>query len=315
MNQRISGRIVPSRLQPLVIKERSDKDMSVYTLGPKGSYSEIATIRYLKDMGIQAKVELLIPLNKSEGVIERMVKDYGDGKQNVMGVVPIYNTIVGRVKDTIGPDRGLVKYPLVQIVDEYVLEIQHCLASKPSSIQIKKVISHEQAIAQCVNHMRLKGYTPSPTARSTAEAAKIVSESDEDDIAAICSVEAAEYYGLKVLENEFQDLNGGVYTNRTVFVVLSFQDNSQTGKDKTTLSFELRNPAKAGSLYKVLKSFSNAEINISHHEAMEKGSLVEYVFWFNIDKHRENIQRELGDLQNLTTSMKIHGSYPRKTPP
>lgn len=315
MNKRMSERIEPSRMQTLVIKESFENKMTVYTLGPVGSYSEIATRRYLEDRGLQANVEPLIPLNKSEGVIEHIVNEYDEGRQNVMAVVPIYNTIGGRVKDTIGPERGLVKYPVVQIVDEYVLKIQHCLAGKPNSREkIKEVISHEQAMAQCVNHIRSNGYKHNQKALSTAAAAKIVADSDRDDIAAICSVDAARHYGLEVLEDEFQDLSGGIYKNRTIFVVLAFQDNSQTGKDKTTLTFELRDPAKASSLYQVFKVFSETGINISHHEAMEKGSLIDYVFWFNIDEHRENMQRELGELQRLNTSMNIHGSYPRKTP-
>jgi prephenate dehydratase len=292
------------------------------TLGPKFSYSEIATRRYLKDIGSTANVVTLTPINRTEGVIEELVRYYEEGKENTIAVVPMYNTTEGRVKDTISPGRGLLKYHRAQIRDEYIMQISHCLAARKKGAKIELVISHNQAVQQCISYIRKLGAKYADTyngvsVSSTADSARIVAESGRDGIAAICSEEAATHYGLEIV-NDGYDVNDKLfagYSNRTVFVVLCMKSNGRipTGKDKTAITFELRNPNKPGSMRDVFTIFADAGINVSHHEAMEKGSLYDYVFWFNIDRHRDEMHEELARLGDLTIGTVLHGSYPRKT--
>jgi len=64
---------------------------------------------------------------------------------------------------------------------------------------IKKVISHPQALGQCHDYIKFRGYE-TIEASNTAIAAKNVAEAQDKAFAAIASVETAEIYGLKVIE-------------------------------------------------------------------------------------------------------------------
>jgi prephenate dehydratase len=285
----------------------------LYTLGPVGSYSEIAAKAYLKEIGSNAEIIGIEPTNKSEGVIEELVRHYENGEEDVIGFVPFYNTQNGRVRDTLSPGRGLLKYPIIQIFDEFILKVSHCLAAKKRSSIIRRVISHDQALQQCSDYLRSINVQMDNKVASTADAAKLVSQSENADMAAVCSEEAAEIYSLEVIEKNIQN-KSDVYENRTIFVVIWNRDNTPTGRDKTTITFEFRDPNRPASMYEILKPFAISGINISHHEAMEKGSLTDYVFWFNVNEHRNNVKKEIAEMHQLTTRLTIHGSYPRKTP-
>lgn len=231
-------------------------------------------------------------------------------------LVPILNTIEGRVKETISPYRGLLKYPQVKICDEYWMKIEHCLASITNNLRnIRKIISHPQALGQCKKYIeslekQLKHSLELVEVPSTSLAAKLVTKNGE--AAAICSEEAAEYYGLNVLTKNIEDRYNINSENWTRFVVLADKDCEEpTGKDKTTLTMELIGQEKPRTLRNALDIFTQ---NISYIESMVKGSKTEYVFWLDIDEHRKNMQEELEKLTKLTKWLYLHGSYPRKVP-
>jgi len=284
-------------------------DLSILTLGPSYSHADLATGKYLYENNLSAEVKLLTPINKSEGVIEELVRCYENGNYNIKAIVPILNTIEGRVKDTLAPGRGLLKYPKVQICDEYWLEIKQCLAGKGSLKDIQKVFSHPQALGQCTNSLRKLNVKTSETT-STSKAAEIASKDETGKVAAICSEEAASEYGLNILARDIADKLDESSENYTRFWVLSHKDAEPTGKDKTTLTMELYGADQPAVLYKAIEPFALSRINLSKIESMEKGSRTENIFWLDVDEHRENMKLELSKLKPLTKWLNVHGSYP-----
>ncbi len=282
----------------------------ILTLGPRYSYSDSATRRYMQESNIKGDVELLTPPNRTEGIIEELVKRHQGGDREAKAVVPILNTIEGRVRDTISPNRGLIKYPNVKMCGEYWLKIEHCLAGKGTLKDVKKVYSHEQALGQCKSFLeKLKVSTEK--ARSTSEAAEIAAKDPTGQTAAVCSEDAALASGLNILARDIADRFGEGSENWTRFVVLGYTDAKPTGRDKTTITLELKGAEKPRTLWRVLDIITQ---NISYIESMVKGSKTEYVFWLDIDEHRERLGSELKRLEPLTKWMIVHGSYPRKIP-
>ncbi|MEM2904204.1 MAG: prephenate dehydratase domain-containing protein [Candidatus Bathyarchaeia archaeon] len=289
---------------------------TVLTLGPEKSWSDIAVDRYLRERpwGREAQVQRLVPVDRSEGIIRELSEAYRAGRFQVAGFVPIYNTLEGRVKDTLSPQRGLLRYRNVKIRDEYVVEVSHCLAAKPGHTAIAKVISHPQALGQCSDYIRTLG-AQVVEAESTAQAARLVAMSESRDVAAICPEEAARWLGLEILEKRVENRREGNSENKTVFVLLGPRDwPTPTGRDKTTLTCELLGAETPGVLSKALRLFGDSGMNLSKIESMEKGSLTEYVFWLNVDEHRQRMQSQLEQLAKLTKWHVIHGSYPRAFP-
>ena len=74
-----------------------------------------------------------------------------EDKNANVALVPIENSRAGRVADT----QRLIPESNLKIIGEYFLEVNHCLLALPGTQlnDIKRIHSHEQAIAQCRNNI------------------------------------------------------------------------------------------------------------------------------------------------------------------
>ena len=129
-------------------------------------------------------------------------------------VVPIENSLGGSIHANFDL---LLRYDL-HIIAEHEFRVEHYLLALPGVKRedIKKVMSHPQALAQCDNYLRDLGYTPTPT-YDTAGSAKIIKEQNLLDCAAIASDLAGKTYGLDVVESNIEDHDN----NFTRFLLLS----------------------------------------------------------------------------------------------
>lgn len=189
------------------------------------------------------------------------------------GVVPIENSSAGSVTDVYDL---MLKYRF-SIASAVHISIDHCLAVKKGTYPkiIKKVLSHPQALSQCSHFIR-SANLEHEEASSTADAAKKVSESSSGDIAAICSEEAAEKYGLETVLKGFQNDP----SNTTRFLVISKDLYIEDGADKISLCFSL--PHTTGSLYNILCRFAADGLNLTKLESRPKaGTPFEYLFYLD----------------------------------
>ena len=119
-------------------KSKSIQDISY--LGPEGTYTEQAVIKYNPRC---KRISLPSIDDVFESVATRKIN---------LGVVPIENIIEGPVTETLN---ALLKYEgKVNIVDMNVLPIQHAIGALPSHDQIKKIISKDQALKQCSIYLK-----------------------------------------------------------------------------------------------------------------------------------------------------------------
>ena len=103
--------------------------------GVKGAYSEMAGNNLFPDsQSIACKT------------FEEMFEVVKLNQANI-AIVPIENSIAGRVADT----QRLIPDSKLKIIGEYFLEVNHCLLALPGCTinDIRRIHSHEQAIAQC----------------------------------------------------------------------------------------------------------------------------------------------------------------------
>ena len=92
-----------------------------------------------------------------------------------------------------------------KIVGEIYLLIEYGLmAKKGDKIKdIKKVISHPQALKQCSDFIKKNNFEEL-TASNTAEAAYIVSKSEDNSLASISNKNAAKIYNLEILKENIE---------------------------------------------------------------------------------------------------------------
>jgi|TARA_R110002110_G_scaffold87802_1_gene228529 prephenate dehydratase len=227
-----------------------------------------------------------------------------------VGFVPIENSIEGMVnftQDALAFDHDLV------IQREVVIDIEHCLVARPgvALADISTIHSIPVATAQC--HRYLRETLPEAdihAANSTADAAKIVAESDDMNIAALAPRVAADLYGLDVVAANIADHEG----NQTRFLLVA-RDGvpAPTGHDKTALVIYQRADAP-GSLISILQEFAARRINLSNlfSRPTKDGGLGDYCFIIYADAHVSDqlLADTMRSLHAKQGRVKFLGSYP-----
>ena len=209
--------------------------------GVEGAYSHLAVQEYFPNAeAVPCKTfELAITAAESGDV------DYA--------MIPIENSAAGRVADI---HRLLPKSDL-HINFEHFQKVEHKLLIHPETHQgqIKKIISHEQALAQCSEKIQQLDYDILIGA-DTAGSAKYISEQKISDTAAIASSLAAKIYELKTVDESFANSSNNI----TRFYVMSKNENKDFDPDKTYISsflFSVNNPIKLHAEVKISLSFKS----------------------------------------------------------
>jgi chorismate mutase/prephenate dehydratase len=218
------------------------------------------------------------------------------------GVVPIENSTEGVVAHTLD---CLVDSDL-QICAEVFLDIHHHLLSRSGRAEeIRRIVSHPQALAQC--RVWLAAHFPTISVEevaSTAHAA--IAASKDDNVAAISSAVAKEVYGLEAVASNIEDRSNNI----TRFLVIGKLQTKPTGNDKTSLVFSAKD--KPGVLHRMLQPFAKRRINLAKIESRPiKNKPWEYLFFLDLLGHRDQpaVKKAIAALEKNCVFFKILGSY------
>lgn len=277
------------------MSERKHESLRIAYQGEPGAYGEEAVIRYF---GPQVTP---VPKQSFRAVFTTVVEGETDG-----GLVPIENSQAGSINETYDLLRGAN----LSLTGELCLPVNHCLLCLPGQelTQIKKVISHPQALAQCDEYLRDLG-VEIEAEYDTAGSAKLIREHNLRGVAAVASARAAEIYNLTILARAIQTVKG----NYTRFVELSREPRSvPLGPAKTVLMLTTQHAP--GSLHKALGVFARRQINLLKLESRpSREQPWEYVFYLDIEgsADSEPVARALKSLREHALTVQIFGSFPR----
>jgi prephenate dehydratase len=265
---------------------------SIGVLGPQGTFSEKAAKRYSPEAHLRY-------FRDFEEVIAAV-----EGSEVDIGVVPLENSLEGSVGMTL--DALLSRD--VKIIGEINLRVRHCLLGIGQPEEVKVILSHPQALAQCRGYLKRRfPEAELRTTGSTSHAAKLAQEFSE--MAAIADAEAAERYGLGVIDRNVQDSDQNV----TRFVVVGREVTEPTGRDKTSLAVYLEQ-AEPGALWEVLGEFAKRRINLTKIESRpSKRGLGDYYFFIDLEGHVTDplVEDALARIKEKAAMTKVLGSYPR----
>ena len=260
--------------------------------GVEGAYSQIAAEKLFRAANI-------VYFNNFEGVFSAIEK--GMCKY---GVLPLENSTAGSVNNIY----DLMIGHNFKIVRSVRLKIDHNLLAKrgTSLSDIKEIFSHEQAIHQSEKFLKTLPGVKVTVCANTAMAAKMVSESDRTDVAALSSRYCAEQYGLDIIESAVQD-NANNYTR---FICISKDTEIYPGSDRTSVMMVISH--KPGSLYRVLSRFFAIGINLTKLESRPIPNRdFEFMFYFDIDAsvYSPQLPMLFAELETSCEEFRYLGTY------
>lgn len=275
--------------------------MKIAFLGPEASFTQLTATQLFPNEELIPKANILdcfLAVQNNE--VDK-------------AVVPLENSIEGTVSMTLD---YLYQTPEIKIEAEAVMPIAHHLMIHPSqdnNIEIEKIYSHPQALAQSFHFLNQKyPDVPKQDFASTAAAAKRVSENPDRKIAAVANKFAANLYGLKVVDENIHD----VEENHTRFIVISKTENSyqnemQSIGKKTAMLITLPED-HAGGLHQVLSVFAWRNMNLSKIESRTlKTKLGNYFFFVTVVGGWDDVLyiNSVDELKAIGADVKFLGNY------
>lgn len=215
-------------------QDRLISGMKIAYCGTEGAYAHIASSRLYPTARKIAYSDFLGAYKAVES-----------GECDVC-VLPIENSLGGDV----GQVTDLMFSGTLYINGITELSVEHTLVGCKGASRdtVKEVVSHPQALGQCSEFLHERGYLQHEYA-NTALAARYVAEKGDVSIAAIASKEAAEIFGLEIIETNISQTK----TNTTRFAVFSrsLHEHKLTEMGvHTVMLFTVRN--EAGALAKAI---------------------------------------------------------------
>ena len=275
-------------------QSRLMEGMRVAYSGAEGAFAHIASERLYP-----SAVKVAYP---SFAAAYRAV-EAGECDVAVLPMENSYNGDVGQVTD-------LMFSGSLYVNGIYDLPVsQDLLGIKGSSLSdIKSVYSHPQALGQCQNYINKHGLE-SYEYENTALAARHVAELCDKSVGAIASSEAAELFGLCVLDHDINESR----SNTTRFAVFSRTSNKRVGHESgvhSILVFTVRN--EAGALAKAIDVIGSYGFNMRSLKSRPMKELL-WQYYFYVETEG-NIQTDKGAnmmeaLGEYCDKLKFVGTY------
>ena len=268
--------------------------MKVAYSGTEGAFAHIAANKLYPD----AKKVAFSDFSSAYQAVEK-----GECDVAILPVENSYNGEVGQVTDLMFSGtlyvNGMFDLPITQDL----------LAKDGARIEnIREVVSHPQAFGQCADYIKKHGFVCHEFA-NTALAAKWVADTDDLTIAAIGSREAADIFGLTVLDHDINESK----RNSTRFAIFSRVANKRIAKDSgvhSILLFTVRN--EAGALARAIDVIGQHGFNMRTLRSRPMKELLwEYYFYVEVEG---NIQSEEGtslleSLGEFCDKLRFAGTY------
>lgn len=240
-------------------------------------------------------------------------KDVDNG-QATHGIVAIENSLYGSIAQVYDLFQ---KFSNIVITGETYLNIHHALIGLPNTslADISEIHSHPVALAQCEEfmHSQLPEVSKIPGS-DTASSLALIRKLGKRSSAAIASPEAADKYGLQILQTNIED-NPENYTR---FLTIEPKKRAQfnMNADKSSLVIHRlsddKNELKAGTLHNALGCFALQAIGLTKIESRPIiGRAWRYNFYLDCSASETDrrMQSALHDLRTLGAEFKVLGSY------
>lgn len=289
---------IPYKLEKEII-EKNIKDTGhlprAAFQGIKGAYSDKAVTMYFTEDSVTS-----VPCESFKDVFDSVLK--GDVQ---WGVVPVENSLAGSILDNYDL---LSLNPDVKIIGEVKVRIRHNLIAEKGTdlLQLKKVYSHPQALAQCAEFLKKNDLEPVPY-YDTAGAVAQLHTFEPGISAAIASAESAAIYGKSIVK-EGIETNPNNYTRFVVIV----RDDAPDVENPVKASVILTVSDEPGALSRCLSIFADHKLNMTKLESRPiHGKPWSYRFYIDIQipEDKEQYKEALEVIKEEAKDFRVLGEY------
>ena len=248
-------------------QSRLMKGMKVAYCGVEGAFAHIAAMKMFKDA---------IYVNYSD--FSSAYQAVANGECDTC-VLPLENSFAGEV----GLVMDLIFSGSLYINQIMELDVVHnLLAKKGTNLKdIKKVISHQQALSQCLRYIE-KHQFETIEAPNTAMAAKYVADSDDYQVAAIASTDTANLYDLEIIESNINTSRNNTTRFGAFSRVLNDDKKANSLGSHFILVFTVKN--EAGALAKTLNIIGSHGFNMRSLRSRPMKELIwNYYFYVELE--------------------------------
>lgn len=268
--------------------------MKVAYSGERGAFAYIAATKLFPNAR-------KIAYGNFESAYNACVK--GECDAVVLPIENSYNGEVGAVTDLCFSGPLFIN----SVID---VDIAHCLLGAPgaSVSDIKKVISHPQALAQCKGYIREHEFLEEDF-ENTALAAEHVAKLSDKSIAAIGSESAAAIFGLSVIEKNINQSK----SNTTRFAAFSRSEHLHSPSEPgvhSIMLFTVKN--EAGALAKALDIIGKHDFNMRTLRSRPRKDIMwQYYFYVEAEGNANSKEgkRLIEDLGEYCDKVKLVGTY------
>ncbi len=269
--------------------------------GIEGAYSELAARRFFTHRRGALSLLGRDAFAGAFAAVEDGEADYA--------ILPVENTTAGSINEVY----DLLSRSRLRIVGEEILPVSHCLLA-PQKVpveKIRRILSHPQALAQCMRFLSGLRNCVTEYFTDTAMAVRKVAETGDLAQAAIASEEAGKRYGLKVLRRDLADQKD----NFTRFVVVAHEAPPTDPRARFKTSIVMATAHKEGALLRALNRLHEHKINLTKLESRpEPGKPFQYRFFVDFEGRTDALEvaAALAEVKRETAYLKILGSYPSR---
>ncbi len=260
--------------------------------GVPGSFSNLALTNYFGDVQ-----------TKNYTAFEDVYQAIAAG-EITYGIVPLENSSTGAIND----NYDLVREYHCSIIGEISIPIEHhLLGVRGAKVKdIQEVYSHPQGLLQCSNFFKQHPQIIQKNYYNTAMAAKFIKESNNKSYGAIASMQAANIYGLDVIQTKIHN----TMKNETRFIIVS--KSLQYDDSSNRISIILTLGHKPGALYSILKTIKSHHINLTRIESrpiVDKDWQYYFYIDFEGNLEQENVKQAIEKLKAHCLSFEVLGNY------
>lgn len=264
--------------------------------GVNGSYSEEALLKHFGNDNKRLFFE------EFEDVFKALKND-----TIKYGILPVENSSSGGINEV---HDLLIKYGFYIVGEESIKIEEHLLGTENTTLEtIKDVYSHPQGFIQSSEF--LKNYSDFKLIpfHNTATSAKLVSELNDINNAAIAGERASEIYNLKIIKRNISNNKN----NCTRFIIIGKELLKEKDANKVSIVFSLED--KPGTLYKLLKHFGEYDLNMIRIESRPtKGERWKYFLYIDFEGNLQNEgeKNALEFIKNSSEYFRLLGWYKKR---